>query len=94
LPVILSVVGKNSLFNHVVVVWRDYVIDFEEQAKYLLSISNVANICGPKNQFLKVSRGHVMLPSRNMKSAVGDHSDWGEKHLKENLGRLFTKNVG
>jgi hypothetical protein len=27
-------------------------------------------------------------------TAVGDHSDWGEKHLKEHLGHLFTKNVG
>jgi hypothetical protein len=61
LPVILSDIGRNSLFNHVVVVWRDYVIDFEERAKYLLTISNVANICGLKSQFLKVACGYVML---------------------------------
>ena len=93
LPIILSVVGKNSIFNHVVIVWRGDVIDFEEKAKYPLSIVNVDRICGPKNQFVKISRGYVILPSRMMKSAVGDSSDWGEKHLKEHHSHLFRKSA-
>ena len=94
LPIILSVVGKNSMFNHVVAVWRGYVIDFEERAKYLLTIPSVENICGPKNRFVKVSRGYVILPSKRMKLAVGDVCDWGEEHVKIYLSHLISKSVG
>jgi len=91
LPVILSVVGKQSYFNHVVVVWRSHIIDFESEETYHLTVNNVENICGPKNCFLRISRGYVILPSRKMKAAIGDISDWGEKDLLDNFSHLFTR---
>ncbi len=91
LPVILLIVGKEAYYNHVVVVWRKEIIDFESREKYPLSVANVKNICGSSNPFLRVSRGYVILPSKKMKHAVGDKSDWGETDLMKKFAHLFSK---
>ena len=93
LPVLISVMGRDSVYNHVVAVFRGKIIDFKTRAPYPLTVSNVENICGPKNPFLKVSRGYVICPSRKMKAAVGDLSDWGENFVISKLCHLFTKRV-
>jgi hypothetical protein len=89
LPMILSVVGKNSLYNHVVVVWKSHIIDFECRTTYSVSEANVNRICGTNNTFVKIARGYVILPSKKMKYAVKDFSDWGEKQLREKYYYLF-----
>ena len=90
-PVILSVSGKNSLFNHVVVVWRNKIIDFESQYTYQLTVANVDRICGPKNSFSKINRGYMILPSRQMKISMCDLSDWGESIMRGTMAHLFSK---
>ena len=45
LPIILSVIGKESHYNHVVVMWRNEIIDFENKVKYPLNVANAKNIC-------------------------------------------------
>jgi hypothetical protein len=65
LPILISVMGRESVYTHVVVVFRGSIIDFETKALYPLTISNVEYICGPKNPFLKLSRGYVIcLPGQ------------------------------
>jgi hypothetical protein len=91
LPMIISVVGKQSYYNHVVVAWRDEIIDFEEKFTYSVSMENVDRICGPKNPFHKVSRGYIILPSKIMKRSIGDFSDWGEKDVLEKYSHLLTR---
>ena len=91
LPILMSVVGKESIYNHVVVVFRREVIDFEAREKYLLTETNVQKICGNKNPFYKVSRGYIILPSRQMKISFGDKSDWGDKYVREKLSHLVSK---
>ena len=91
LPIILSVVGKQSYYNHVVIAWRKEIIDFEEEFTYSATVDNVNRICGPKNPFHKVSRGYIILPSKVMKRAIGDFSDWGEKQLLDEHSHLLTK---
>ena len=86
---IVSVVGKHGLYNHVVIVWNQQIIDFETKTTYHVTVDNVNLICGPNNPFLKISRGYVILPSNAMKAAVKDKSDWCEKNLQENFGYLF-----
>jgi hypothetical protein len=78
LPVLILVVGKHSMYNHVVVILRDMIIDYELRYVSSLCVRNVEQICGPKNAFLKIARGCVILPSRKMKFSVGDRIDWGE----------------
>jgi len=89
LPVLISVCGKNSLYNHVVVVWRNDIFDYESKHVYPLTVENVDRICGPNNLFLKVNRGYLILPSRKMKLCVGEKSDWGELNIRQSLIHLF-----
>jgi hypothetical protein len=91
LPVLMSVVGKHSMYNHVVVIWRDMIIDFESRHVPTLCVRNVEQICGPKNPFLKISRGCMILPSRKMKYSVGDRSDWGEAVLRDRSYKFWFK---
>ncbi len=89
LPMIASFVGKHSLYNHVVVVWNGRIIDFESRVTYSVNEENVNRICGPNNPFVAVTQGYVILPSKKMKAAVKDFSDWGEKVLREEHSNLF-----
>ena len=89
LPVLLSVVGHQSVYSHVVVLWRGTIIDFEAQAPYPLTVANVKYICGSKNMFHYVRSGYVIIPSKKMKVAINDFTDWGGKELKEKYSHLF-----
>jgi len=91
LPVLLSVAGMNSLYNHVVIVWKNEIIDFEAEYTYRLTVPNMDRVCGPNNPLAKLNRGYIILPSRKMKQCVGDFSDWGETIMKDNLHHLFVK---
>jgi hypothetical protein len=91
LPVLISVVGKHSMYNHVVIIWRDMIIDYESRHVSSLCVQNVEQICGPKNAFLKIARGIVILPSRKMKFSVGDRSDWGEGAIRDRSCKNWFK---
>jgi hypothetical protein len=41
LPVLISVAGKNSMYNHVVIIWRDMIIDYESR-----HVSSLCSKCG------------------------------------------------
>ena len=55
-PVIISVLGQMSSYNHVVVVWKNMIIDFENEMTYALSIEGIDKIAGVKNRFHKLVR--------------------------------------
>jgi hypothetical protein len=89
LPVVLSVVGHGTFYNHVVVAWRNEIIDFETSHTYAVTVKNIENICGVKNPFVRICRACVICPSKTMKRAVGDMTDWGEKSAVEELSHWF-----
>jgi hypothetical protein len=91
LPVLLSVVGQGTFYNHVVVAWRNEIIDFETRHTYAVTLENIENICGVQNPFVRICRACVICPSKTMKRAVGDFTDWGEKSAVEELSHWFTK---
>lgn len=90
LPILISIMGRESVYRHVVVVFRGRIIDFETIAPYPLTVSNVECICGPKNPFKKLSRGYVICPSRTMKKSMQDTSDWGENTVRSKFPHLFS----
>ena len=90
LPIILSMIGENSIFNHVVVAWRGKIIDFEVKTTYPVTRNNIIQICGPKNPFQKITRGVIICPSQKMKKAVHDMSDWGEKSIIKEYSHWFA----
>jgi hypothetical protein len=90
LPVLLSVVGHGTFYNHVVVAWRNEIIDFETSHTYAVTVKSIENICGVRNPFVRICRACVICPSKAMKRAVGDLTDWGEKSAIEQLSHYFT----
>ncbi len=89
LPVLLSVVGHGTFYNHVVVAWRNEIIDFETSHTYAVTFENIENICGVQNPFVRICRACVICPSKAMKRAVGDLTDWGEKTAVDDLSHWF-----
>ena len=45
-PVIVSLVGKYSSYNHVVVVWKKKIIDIEHENPFKLKVDNVDCLAG------------------------------------------------
>jgi hypothetical protein len=88
-PVIVSVVGQFSLYNHVVVVWKGMIIDIEHEYPFALTVDNIDSLAGRNNPFHRLVRGIGILPSRSMKQMNKDYSDWGEKKMTGELRHLF-----
>ncbi len=59
------------------------------KSHYAVNEENVNRICVPNNPFVAVTLGYVILPSKKMKAAAKDFSDWGEKVLHEQHSYLF-----
>jgi hypothetical protein len=90
-PVIVSVVGRYSSYNHVVVVWKNMIIDIEHEYPFALTVDSVDSLAGKKNPFHKLVRGIGILPSRAMKKMNEDYSDWGEGKMRGELHHLFKQ---
>ena len=90
-PVIISILGVQSSYNHVVVVWKKMIIDFENEYPYSLSVDNLNKLAGKNNRFHKLVCGVGILPSITMKKKHNDKGDWGEGDMKTELRHLFKK---
>ena len=54
-PVLLLVNSKNSVYNHVVVIWQGRIIDHESKNIYMLTNESLQQICGANMFFSHVS---------------------------------------
>ena len=96
-PLVLSIEITNSPYNHVICLWRDMIIDFEEETTIPLTENNIRYSFGRNSTFVRVVRGYGIFPSKNMNKACRalDIKEWGRKsydngenaHLFENEGR-------
>jgi hypothetical protein len=50
-PMLISVESKYATYQHVVVVWREMVIDYESMYTYLLTGDTLRQICGVNTTF-------------------------------------------
>jgi len=92
-PVIVSLVGKYSSYNHIVVVWKKKIVDIEHEYPFKLMVDNVDTLAGKNNPYHKLVRGFGILPSRAMKKKNSDFSDWGEGKMRGELRHLFTQHL-
>ena len=67
------------------------VIDFKNETTSALTMETINNIAGINNRFHKFVHGYGVLPSKAMKQAVNDWTDWGEKDMHGDLHYLFKK---
>ncbi len=83
---LISVESKFATYHHVVVVWRQMVIDYESMYKYPLTEDTLRQICGVNTTFQQISCGYGILPSTICKKieAYQYIQDWGtEEYSKQ-----------
>ncbi len=54
-PVIISVQAQCATYNHVVVIWRKMVIDYESKYIYLLTEDSLRQVCGFTTTFQRIT---------------------------------------
>ncbi len=85
-PMLISVESKFATCRHVVVVWREIVIDYESMYTYPLTEDILRQICGVNTTFQQISCGYGILPSTICKTFEANQNiqDWGtEEYLKQ-----------
>jgi hypothetical protein len=63
LPMLISVESKFATYHHVVVVWRELVIDYESMYTYPLTEDTLRQIRGVNTTFQRISCGYGILLS-------------------------------
>jgi hypothetical protein len=62
-PMLISVESIQATYNHVLVVWRNMVIDFECMHSYALTKESLRQVCGVHITFVRLTSGYGIFPS-------------------------------
>jgi hypothetical protein len=78
-PILISVERIQATYNHVVVVCRNMVIDFECMHTYALTEESLRQVCGVHTRFVRLTSGYGIFPPKTIGSAMknADDYDWG-----------------
>ncbi len=96
-PVIISVQTQRTTYNHVVVIWRKMVIDYESKYIYPLTEDSLRQVCGFTTTFQQITCGYGIFPSRHIRQSPDNvHiKDWGTSEYYEpggSIQKYFKKN--
>jgi hypothetical protein len=95
-PVVISVQAQRASYNHVVVIWRKMVIDYESKYMYPLTEDSLRQVCGFTTTFQKKNvcmesfhqstfASHQRMPI----SKIGVHQNiMNQEALSENISRF------
>ncbi len=80
---LISIESKFAAYQHVVVVWREMVIDYDSLYTYPLTEDTLRQICGVNTTFQQISCGYGILLSTICKKCEGNQyiQDWGVADL-------------
>ncbi len=78
-PMLISVESRQATYNHVVVVWRNMVIDFECMHTYALTEESLREVCGVHTTFVRLTSGYGIIRPKTIRSAMknADDYNWG-----------------
>ncbi len=78
-PMMISVESKFATYHHVVVVWREMVIDYESMYTYPLTEDTLRQIRGVNTTLQQISCVYGILPSTICNTFEGNQyiQDWG-----------------
>ncbi len=78
-PLIISVMGTHVCYHHVVVIWREVIIDYESKYTFPLTNNSLRQICGVNTTFVGISCGCGMFPPNHIRNSIDNISveDWG-----------------
>jgi hypothetical protein len=82
----MSVESKFATYHHVVVTWREAVIDNESMCMYPSTKDTLRQICGVSTTIQRISCGYGILPSKICKALQVNQNiqDWGtEEYFKQ-----------
>jgi hypothetical protein len=65
-PMLISVKSSQAIYKHVVVVWRNKIIDFECMHTYPLTEESLRQVCGVHTTFQRIVRGYGIFPSKKI----------------------------
>jgi hypothetical protein len=77
---LISNESSRATYNHVVVVWRNMVIDFEcMHTYYALTEESLRQVCGVHTTFVRLTSGYGIITSKTIHSAMknADYYNWG-----------------
>ena len=76
---LISVESKFAAYQHVFVVWREMVTDYESMYTYPLTEDTLQQICSVNTTFQQISCGYGFLPSTICKALQANQNiqDWG-----------------
>ena len=74
-PMLISVESSQATYNHVVVVWRNMVIDFECMHAYAPTEESLRQ-CGVHTTFVHLTSGYGIIPSKPIHSAMKNANDY------------------
>jgi hypothetical protein len=78
-PMLISVQSSQAIYKHVVVVWRNKIIDFECKHTYTLTEESLRQVCGVHTTFQRIVRGYGIFPSKIIRTSSENAyiQDWG-----------------
>jgi hypothetical protein len=78
-PMLISVKSSQAMYKHVVVVWRNKIIDFERMHTYPLTEESLGQVCGVHTTFQRIVSGYGIFPSKKIRTSSenDDVQDWG-----------------
>ncbi len=96
-PVIISVKAQRATYNHVIVIWRKMVIDYESRYIYPLTEDSLRQVCGFTTTFQWITSGYGIFPSRQICQLPENvHiKDWGTSEYYKpggSIRKYFKKN--
>jgi hypothetical protein len=80
-PMLISVESKLATYYHVVVVWKEMVIDYESMFTYPLMEDSLRQICGVNATFIRISSGYGIFPLKQISKLSENRNiiDWGSR---------------
>jgi hypothetical protein len=78
-PMVISVQSSQATYKHVVVVWRNKIIDFESMHTYPLTEESLRQVCGVHTTFQRICNGYGIFPSKQIRNSTKNAyiKDWG-----------------
>ena len=76
---LIAVQSSQANYIHVVVVWRNKIIDFKSTYTYPLTEESLRQVCGVHTTFQHIVSGCGIFPSKQMRNSTENAyiKDWG-----------------
>jgi hypothetical protein len=78
-PLIISVMGTHACYQHVVLIWRGMIIDYESEYTFPLTNDSLSQICGVNTTFAGISCGYGIFLANHIQNSMDNISIeyWG-----------------